>query len=171
MDADFEYNVPSWRPIVRYNSSSFRGEVLIEQPGHSGGMHDVTYKWDLRLNDKVPLEIVTHLGAGEAHMNLGSVNLRNVEMHMGVGEVELDLRGRPTHDYNVEIHGGIGQAVIHLPATAGIVANAAGGIGNIDVRGLEKRDGRWMNSIYGHSPVTIHVDVKGGIGNITLAAE
>src|ERR1051325_2665572 len=26
MDADFTYNVSSWKPIVRYNSSSFRSE-------------------------------------------------------------------------------------------------------------------------------------------------
>jgi hypothetical protein len=171
MDADFEYNIPSWRPVVRYEASSFRGELLIEQPGSSHGGHDSRYKWDLRLNDKVPLDIVTHLGAGEAHMNLGSVNLRSVEIHMGVGEVELDLRGKPTRDYNVEIHGGVGQAIVHLPASVGIVANAAGGIGNIDVRGLEKRGGHWINAAHEHSPVTIHLDVKGGIGNIALTAE
>jgi N-terminal domain of toast_rack, DUF2154 len=171
MDADFEYNIPSWRPIVRYEASSFRGELLIEQPGSSHGGHDSKYKWNLRLNDKVPFDVVTHLGAGEAHLNMGSLNLRSVEVHMGVGEVELDLRGKPTRDYNVQIHGGIGQAVVHLPASVGIVANAAGGIGNIDVRGLEKRGGHWINAAHENSPVTIHLDVKGGIGNITLTAE
>ena len=30
MDADFEYNIPSWKPNVRYQASSFRGELLIE---------------------------------------------------------------------------------------------------------------------------------------------
>ncbi len=171
MDADFEYNIPSWRPIVRYEASSFRGELLVEQPGSSHGGHDSKYKWNLRLNDKVPLDVVTHLGAGEAHLNMGTLNLRSVEVHMGVGEVELDLRGKPTRDYNVQIHGGIGQAVVHLPASVGIVANAAGGIGNIDVRGLEKRGGHWINAAHENSPVTIHLDVKGGIGNITLTAE
>jgi N-terminal domain of toast_rack, DUF2154 len=171
MEADFEYNIPSWKPVVRYNASSFRGELLIEQPGSSNGANNVDYKWELRLNDKLPLDIVTHLGAGEAHMNLGGVNLRSLEVHMGVGEVELDLRGKPTRDYNVEMHGGIGQAIVHLPAGVGIVATAAGGIGNIDVRGLEKRNGRWINASHENSPVTIHLDVKGGIGNITLAVE
>ncbi len=170
-EADFEYNVPSWKPLVQYQASSFRGELLIEQPSTSKGGSNTTYKWNLRLNDKLPLEIVTHLGAGEAHMNLGALNLRSVELEMGVGEVELDLRGQPAHDYNVQIHGGVGQAVVHLPAGVGIVATAAGGIGNIDVRGLEKRNGRWINAAHENAPVTIHLDVKGGIGNITLTAE
>jgi hypothetical protein len=171
MDADFEYNIASWKPVITYNASSFRGELQIEQPANSRGGSNTTYKWNLRLNDKVPIDFVTHLGAGEAHMNLGAMNLRSVEVHMGVGQVEVDLRGKPTRDYNVEIHGGIGQAIVHLPSSVGIVADAKGGIGNIEVHGLENRNGRWTNAAYEHSPVTIHLDVKGGIGNITLTAE
>jgi hypothetical protein len=171
MDADFEYDIPSWKPNVRYNASSFRGELVVEQPGNSNAANNVTYKWDLRFNDKLPIDLVTHLGAGQANLNLGSMNLRSLEVHMGVGQVELDLRGKPTRDYNVEIHGGIGQAIVHLPSDVGIVANAAGGIGDIQVRGLEKRDGQWVNASREHSTVTIHLDVKGGIGNITLIAE
>src|SRR5580693_10180431 len=36
MDADFEYNIASWKPIVRYEPSSFRSQLRIEQPG---GVH------------------------------------------------------------------------------------------------------------------------------------
>lgn len=171
MDATFDYNIESSKPIVRYNASSFRGEITIEQPSGFHGGTNSKYNWSLHLNDKLPLDFVTHLGAGEAYLNLGTMNLRSVEVHMGVGQVELDLRGKPARDYNVEIHGGIGQAIVHLPSTVGIVANASGGIGDIEVRGLEKRNGRWINSEYEHSPVTIHLDVKGGIGNITLTAD
>jgi len=171
LDATFDYNVASSKPVVHYDASSFRGELLIEQPSGFHGGTNSTYKWDLRLNDKVPFDFVTHLGAGEAHLNLGAMNLRSVEIHMGVGQVELDLRGKPARDYNVEIHGGIGQATVLVPSSVGIVANAAGGIGDIEVHGLEKHNGRWTNAAYEHSPVTIHLDVKGGIGNITLTAE
>jgi hypothetical protein len=171
MDAGFDYNIAASKPVVHYNSSSFRSEVVIEQPSGFHGGKNSTYKWSLHLNDKLPLDFVTHLGAGEAHLTLGSMNLRSVEVHIGVGQVELDLRGNPARDYNVEIHGGIGQAIVHLPASVGIVANASGGIGDIDVHGLEKHNGHWTNSAYEHSPVTIHLDVKGGIGNITLTAE
>src|ERR1700692_4130503 len=136
LDADFDYNVSSSKPIVRYSASSFRGELAIEQPSGFHGGSNSTYKWNLHLNDKLPLDVVTHLGAGEAHMNLGAMNLRSVEIHMGVGEVELDLRGKPSRDYNVQIHGGIGQAIVHLPSTVGIVATASGGIGDIKVKGL-----------------------------------
>lgn len=171
MDGDFTYNIPSWKPSVKYTSSGFRGTLLIEQPGHSHGGSHVNYKWNVRLNDKVPLDISAEFGAGEARMNLGSLDLRSVRVEMGVGEVRLDLRGKPTRDYSVDVQGGVGHATIYLPHDVGVIAKAAGGIGNISVRGLEKRGGQYINPAHENAPVTIHLNVEGGVGEINLIAE
>lgn len=171
LDADFLYNVPSWKPIVDSNTSSFRADVKIEQPSHGGSVGNTQYKWDLHLNNDVPMNLVTNLGAGEAKMNLGAVNLRSLQIHMGVGSLRLDLRGMPKADYNVEIHGGVGEATVLLPKEAGISADARGGIGDIQVQGLENRNGRWINEAYDRAPVRIHLDIAGGVGDIRLIAE
>jgi hypothetical protein len=171
LDADFTYNVASWKPVMRVDSSSFRKQITIEQPRSSHGGANVNYKWNLHVNDTVPMDIVAHLGAGEARLNLGTVNLRSLEMNIGVGEVRVDLRGKPTRDYTVHVNGGVGQATIYLPRDVGIVANAHGGIGGINARGLEKRGGSWINPAHENAPVTIHVDVNGGVGQIDLIAE
>lgn len=171
MDADFTYNVPSWKPTVRYTANGFRGTLTIEQPGHTHGGSHVNYKWDLRLNNKVPMDISAELGAGEARMNLGDLDLRSVRVDMGVGQLRLDLRGKPSRDYSVNINGGVGEATVYLPPAAGIIARASGGIGDITVRGLEKRGGEWINPAHEQAPVTIHVDVHGGVGHISLIAE
>jgi hypothetical protein len=172
MDGDFTYSSPSRRPLVHYDSSSFRGHLSIEQPSGAGsiGQHGA-YKWDLRLNNDLPMDLVAHLGVGESRLNLGSLSLRSLEVHIGVGEVRVDLRGNPKRDYDVEIHGGVGQATVYLPASVGVDAFAAGGIGSVTVRGLEKRGGRWINPAHEHAPVTIHMDLKGGVGDITMIAE
>jgi hypothetical protein len=171
LDADFAYDNPALKPIVRYTPSSFRGQLTIEQPNvHSAGTAS-RYEWKLRLNNNLPLDVVTRLGAGNAEMNLGSLTLRRVELHMGVGNLDMDLRGNPKRDYDVQIHGGVGNATVRLPANVGIVADASGGIGNIEARGLEKHSGPWVNRAHVGAKVTIHLDVKGGVGNITLIAE
>ena len=171
LNADFDYNVPSWKPVVQYTASSFRGTLRIEQPGHSHGGSHVDYRWNLKLNDTVPLDIAAELGAGQAEMNLGSLDLRSVRINMGVGQVKLDLRGKPSRDYTVEINGGVGQATVLLPREAGIIASASGGIGNISVRGLEKRGAEYINPAHENAPVTIHLTVHGGVGEIRLVAE
>jgi hypothetical protein len=143
----------------------------VEQPSESRGLNQGDYKWDLRLNERVPLDLVANLGAGEAHMKLGGLTLRSVEVHMGVGELNLDLRGNPTRDVDVQIHGGVGEATVYLPASVAIIASAKGGIGHIAVEGLEKRDGRWINPRHERAASTFRVDVAGGVGAIHLIAE
>ena len=173
VEADFDYNVPGWKPLIESHSASFRADIKIEQPQAISSAGNTQNKWNLRLGDNLPMNIVTHLGAGEAEMNLGSLDLQNLEVHMGVGKLDLDLRGQPKRDYNVDIKGGVGEAIVHLPNDdrTGIVATASGGIGDVSVEGLEKRDGRWVNSAYDHAAVRIHLDVKGGVGDIRLIAQ
>ncbi|HXP86094.1 MAG TPA: toast rack family protein [Bryobacteraceae bacterium] len=173
LDAVFDFHRLVSEPLVTYHSTGVRGDLTIEQPSDSGGFkqNHGDYKWDLRLNDRVPMDVVANLGAGEARMKLGDLTLRSVEVHMGVGELNLDLRGNPTRDCDVQIHGGVGEANVYLPASAAITANAKGGIGDISVQGLEKRNGRWINPLHEHAAATIHLDVTGGVGSIHLVAE
>jgi hypothetical protein len=99
------------------------------------------------------------------------MNLRSVAFDLGAGEVNVDLRGNPRRSYDVKIQGGVGQATVHLPKSVGISATAVGGIGEVNVSGLEKRNDRWINPGHENAPVTIRLDVKGGIGQIDVIAE
>ena len=83
------------------------------------------------LNDEVPTDITLRLGGGEAHLNIGTLSLRSVEIEMGAGEMELDLRGMPKHSYNVRVRGGAGEATVRLPHNVGIYAQAEGALGDI----------------------------------------
>ena len=170
VDADFTYNVPTWKPVTNVGTNGDATEVDIsQQAAHSSGDHTEN-RWDVAINDTRPMTLVAHVGAGEAHLTLGSLNLRRVELTVGAGEVDIDLRGTPSVSYVVSVHGGVGQATIHLPKTVAISASAAGGLGDIAVKGLEKRDGRWINPAVPSSPVTIELDVRGGVGQIELDA-
>lgn len=169
---DFSYNIPAWKPEVRYTHDGNRGSLIIEQPGRNHGSFGKTqYRWDLQLNNKVPIDLAVQFGAGQARLDLGSLMLRGVELNMGVGQLDMDLRGKVKHSYNVSIHGGIGQATVHLPIDAGIYAEAHGGIGSINVRGLRHEGDHWVSESYDQAENKIRVDVQGGIGEIKLIAD
>jgi hypothetical protein len=172
LDADFTYNVESWRPEVRYSHTSTHGDLTIRQPEH-GHTHigHTRYEWDLALNNDVPMDLTLHFGAGEARLDLGSLSLRNVEVNMGVGKLEMDLRGKPQHNYDVRIRGGIGEATVRLPADVGVYAEGSGGIGEIRTQGLRREDNHWVNDAYENSKVRIHLDIHGGIGSIRLISD
>ncbi len=160
-EGTFTYNVPEWKPVVDYRA----GQLRISQPdGARGGFGNTVYIWDLKLNNDVPLDVSAKLGAGEANFELGRLNLRTVDVSVGAGKVKMDLRGAPKRDYSVQIRGGVGEATVYLPKDAAIAAKATGGIGEISVEGLVERDGVWTNPDRLDGPVTVRLDVKGGIG-------
>ncbi len=170
MEATFSYNVADWKPVVDYRAGgTSAGELKLSQPNSSGSSfgHSVN-NWDVKLNDEVALDVTANLGAGEANLELGQMNLNRVGMSIGAGKVEMDLRGEPQRDYTVQIRGGVGETVVHLPKDVGIAASAAKGIGDISIEGLEQRDGVWVNPDRIGAPVTVRLDVKGGIGQIRL---
>ena len=170
--ADFAYSVPSWKPQVHYSRSGKEASLTIEQPekNHTR-LGNTKYSWELQLNKKVPVDLTVHFGAGQARLDLGSLQLRGVELNMGVGELDMDLRGTPRHSYNVNIHGGIGEATVHLSADVGIYAEAHGGIGEIKVRGLQQQEGHWVSPTYEAAVNKIHVEIQGGIGQINVIAD
>jgi predicted membrane protein len=144
--------------------------LRIEEPS---GVHTTSsrYRWDLQLNDDKPLDLQIDFGAGEGRLDLGTLTLRSVDIHMGVGELRLDLRGAPKNGYTVNLRGGVGEATVYLPRDVGVVADAQGGIGGITARGLVKRDGEYVNDAYGHSKTTVRLDIRGGIGAINLISD
>ena len=164
MEATFKYNVAEWKPVVDRTP----GELSVSQPSSSASFGNTVNEWDLTLNAERPLEIRADLGAGEADVDLGEMDLTRVEMNIGAGEVKMDLRGQPKHDYAVQIRGGVGETVVYLPKDVGIAATATKGLGEITTEGLEQRDGVWVNPERVGAPVTVRVDVKGGIGEIRL---
>lgn len=168
LEGHVEYNVPSWQPRVTDNNNGQTADVTITQPedGHTGG--NTRNRWDFTLNTDIPLRLELNCGAGRARLELGDLNLQNVNLHMGAGEVELDLEGHPNQSYDVNVAGGVGQATIRLPRNVGIRAEAHGGIGSIEVRGLTKHDDYYSNDQYGTGKVNINLKVEGGIGEIRI---
>jgi hypothetical protein len=172
VDGDVTYNVEAWKPVVKYSSAAGHGNLDISQPGlHHGQAGNVKYEWDLRLADNIPLDLTVHFGAGEAHLNLGSLSLRTVEVEMGVGQMDMDMRGSPRRDCEVRVRGGIGEATIRLPHDAGVYAKAVGGIGSIHSTGLRQEGDHLVNDAYDHSKASIHLDIQGGIGAINLLSD
>jgi hypothetical protein len=172
MRADFAYNVPSWKPYVRYDHNGSQGDLTIEQPESSHKRFGNTrYEWDLKLSRDVPVDLHVKFGAGQATLDVGSLDLKSVDVDMGVGKLVLDLRGAPKRSFDVRIRGGVGEATVRLPAEVGVHAEAEGGIGEIKTTGLHRNGRTWVNDAYQRSKTTIRLDVRGGIGAIRLISD
>lgn len=108
------------------------------------------------------------MGAGQSDVKVGALSLTRLEMHMGAGQTIVDLTGDWKNDLDANIRGGVGNAIIRLPEDVGVLVHATGGIGSISAGGLTRRGDEYVNEMYGKSPVTLRLDISGGVGNIEL---
>src|ERR1019366_6449481 len=91
LDGEVTYNVEEWKPVVKYSSAAGHGNLDISQPGvQHGDSGNAKYEWDLRLADDISLDLTVHFGAGDAHLDLGRLYLRSVDVAMGVGRMDMD---------------------------------------------------------------------------------
>jgi N-terminal domain of toast_rack, DUF2154 len=170
MEGDFSYNVSDWKPKVNYDVSGKKGELVVEQGSADGGdlSGGARNEWDISMNDQVPTDLVVRLGAGESDLDLDSLTLTGFDARMGAGKTTVDLSGDYAKGFDASIEGGVGQATVLLPSEVGVKAKAAGGLGKINAKGLKRVDGAYVNDVYGESDTNLSVDIKDGVGDITL---
>ena len=167
-EGNFDFNVPVLKPEVAYAVDGTTGTLKVSQGSASGNYEN---SWRLSLDETTPVDLHLTLGAGDAELVLGRVNLQSLAVRLGAGDVVLDLRGMPAKSYKVTVQAGAGDTTIRLPAGVGISASTSGLIGDSNVSGLEKRDGRWINPRAEASPVTIDLQVQHAIGDLKIVAE
>jgi hypothetical protein len=165
---DFDFNVPALKPSIDYAVTGGTGTLKVSQGSANGSYEN---RWRLSLDDTTPLDLNVSLGAGDAELVIGRLNLASLTIRMGAGDLKVDLRGSPSKSYSVKVQAGAGDTSIQLPAGVGVSARTSGLIGDSNVSGLEERNGRWVNPKAAASPVTIDVDVQHAVGDLRLSAD
>jgi N-terminal domain of toast_rack, DUF2154 len=170
MEGEFSYNVSEWKPKVSYDVSDKKGELVVKQGSAEGAglSGDARNEWNISLNDEVPTDLVVQMGAGESDLDLDSLTLTGVDLQMGAGKTTVDLTGDYAQSFDASIQGGVGEATVLLPSDVGVKAKAEGGLGKINAEGLKRVGNSYVNDAYGESDTNLSVDVKGGVGEITL---
>lgn len=174
LEADFDYAESEGDPHAEYNVSGKQGELTVTQIQSSKVHVHILGRqntWKLRMNNEVPLELRVNMGAGQGDLRLQGLSLTRLEAHVGAGQLTLDLRGDWHKNLDAEVHGGVGSATIRLPKNVGVRVTATGGIGAINAGGLKRDGDEYVNEAYGKSPVTLRLDIHGGIGEISLQPE
>ncbi|MEX1157596.1 MAG: toast rack family protein [Thermomicrobiales bacterium] len=99
MDAHFEFN-EGMEPRVHYAIHDGRGELRVDQPSRPRSFNITRNRWDVRLNDNLPLDLEIDNSAGEAEIDASSLSLTSVELEQAAGQADVRLNGdqlRLTH--------------------------------------------------------------------------
>lgn len=169
MEATFKYNVPDWKPRVVYSVREGKGFLTVRQDGSTGRTAEgAINRWNLKLNDSIPIDMRVQVGAGKTNLALGSLLLNNFRLEEGAGENIVDLRGNWKNNVNVSIEGGVGKTVVQLPSAVGAKVAVEQSIGQVKAGNLTKQGDSYVNAAYGKSPSTVNVKIENGIGEVDL---
>jgi len=172
LDADFAYNVAQMKPEVEYKN----GTLIVRHATINGfsslqGITGYRNEWNLRLYDKVPMDLSVDLGAGAGDLQLAGLSLTGLDVSLGMGEYTVDLSGDWVHDLQVAIDAGAANIRLRLPSEIGVRVEVGEGPHTVESTGLTKDGNVYTNSAYGVSEVTLQVNVEAGIGQINLEVE
>ncbi len=172
LDANFSYNLPSWKPDLSYTVTGNVGNLSVQQPTSSVKSlgSNVTYIWKLRLNNDVPINLQTTLGAGESNIILSNMSLTGLSIQSGAGNITIDLSGNWRNSLNASIKAGVGNLVLVIPKNTGAIVYVSQGIGSVEAgSGLKSTGKAYTNDAYGKSKTNLSINVESGIGKVKLS--
>jgi hypothetical protein len=183
-DADRQPSVDADADSLRIRAADNRDWVPFEANGE---------RWEVGLPDAQPLSLDVQLNAGEATVQPGAGELRDVRLQVNFGAFVADL-GAAAAIGNVDVQTNAGSASVNLPnesltgrlqvnagsiefctpAGAGLrLTMSGGGLGsnNFDVAGLTRSGDTWESAGYANAAVQIDLRTEANLGSIALNPE
>lgn len=114
------------------------------------------------------LRISSGLGSFIA-TGLGNLQVREIDIEVGLGSAEIDLRGYFENDIEVDIEVGLGSLELILPGDVNIRAKVHDTfLSSVDVDDLLKKGGTWVSPEWERSRPTLTLDVSVGLGSVDI---
>lgn len=168
VEGTIEYNNDRLKPDVSYVHIGDKGTAVIKQ-GKFKTVGKLKNKWDLTLNNQVPINLIVNSGASETKLDLTGLKLSGLDVNAGVGDITIDLSGKWKESFDVSLEMGVGQSTIILPADVGVKIKSTKGIGSVDfVDFISKGNGVYVNEAYENADVIINVRTELGVGESTF---
>ena len=170
LEGNAQYNIKKLAPDVRYKQRGQTGHLDIEHKGSTKvKMGKIKNIWDIELNEEIPMDLSVETGASKATLNLQGLQLDNLEIETGVGDLYVDLGGDWKKSFESNIETGVGQTTVILPSKVGVKITTEKGIGSINLEGfIAQGKGVYVNDAYEQADVVLEVNAEMGVGDITF---
>ncbi|MFJ7662501.1 toast rack family protein [Lysinibacillus sp. NPDC097162] len=170
MEGSAQYNIKKLAPKVHYKQRGKTGDLVIEHKGSTkvriGNIKNV---WDIELNEDIPMDLSVETGASKARLDLRGLQLENLDIETGVGDLYVDLGGEWKESFETNIETGVGQTTVILPSKVGVKITTEKGIGSINLEGfIAKGKGVYVNEVYEQADVILDINSEIGVGDITF---
>lgn len=127
------------------------------------------YYLDLNIDDSIPWDFNIDCGAIYATLDLTNVSMKNFNLDMGAGKLELSLANFPSTS-NININCGVSDITLNIPKDAGIKINLQGALNstNFDSIELNKNGNEYLSSNYNKSQTKYNINIEMGLGKFEI---
>ncbi len=129
--------------------------------------------WQVDLTDRIPLALKIETGVGKSVLDLRRLQVEDLTLSTGVGEVEVILPERVERG-EVEIETGVGAVTVIVPAETAVEIELETGIGGVSVDEEafpQEDDHLYRSKNYATARYRLEVHISGSIGRIRVRSE
>jgi hypothetical protein len=162
---------PEWQPAFSSSLDNMTKTVRMTDKGHTGKAWFAVHSpnsWEIRITDNVPVALDVNIGAGDCRLNLGAINLNNLNVHSGAGDTEIDLGRYRGGRFDATITSGIGDLTLKVPGSSNTRITAHQGVGDITGSGLTLNNGAYVTAGYNPTLPVNEIAVRQGVGSVRL---
>jgi hypothetical protein len=139
-----------------------QGGVFFAPVGKTSG-----WQWDVNFTPSVPMDMNVNMGVGEIELDLNRLRVDQLDVNLGVGKITVVLPAKTLHG---KLNCAIGETVVIIPrgAEAQIIVKA--GITAVDnSAGFTHSGDLYTSAGYNNTGVTrIDLEVDQAIGNLRI---
>ncbi len=133
------------------------------------GSWNAPAQWHINLSPQVALTLEIDPGVGKSQLDLGSLQVEELQLNPGVGRVVVVLPGKVERG-TVRIKGGVGGISIVIPegVAARIQVNKGLGGVSIDTGRFRQSGDTYTSADYDTAQYRLDVNIDGGVGGIDI---
>ncbi|MHB8932548.1 MAG: hypothetical protein ACYC6H_03660, partial [Bellilinea sp.] len=139
--------------------------------GIPGGVGSEGLRWDVRLNETIPMEVRLHTGAGETRADFSSVQVSKVSLQTGASSTIITLPARAGFT-SVDVHAGAAAVVLRVPqGVAGRIHLKTGLVGSkIDTNRFPFNGSVYETPDYEGAQNRVEIFVEAGVASIEITS-
>ena len=142
--------------------------LLVKSAAIQTGASQTTLK--ITKPNRIVCETLTlEVGAAKFEATgLGNLNVTNLSLSGGVGEVILDFSGTLRQDLKAEVDMGLGALVLRVPRGTGLQVTKTGLLASFDSEGMVKRGDSFYSESWKTAQRHVSVEVNAAFGSIAV---
>lgn len=147
-------------------------EAELQTPGGFRAFgHDSPNEWNIQLSSGLTWDLELNAGALEGQLNLTDVPLKEVDLQLGAGDVNLIMGGNGVKT-RVDADAGAAQLTLRVVGDTGISIDFDGTLSqtNLKEMGYSLVNGRYVSPNYDEASSKIDVDLDMAVGEFRLEA-